>query len=156
MDEGYTPVTASIEPPPEEVSELARQFRSVNSARDVRELARTILAAPLRSGEVERFRPGMSIEETRSMNTDMLTRILINTAVDAAGGDKAARADIIKLAGYAPPREATVTLNLPTIVDDLTLPVKAPDKPVLPQEVEEDAQHVRRSSEALRGRGRGL
>ena len=104
----------------EQVEADKAKVKRANDKRDMQRLIRTVLASPLTDGpmlEVDGKRP---LDSFKKKNSDVQTRIIINAALDAAAGDDKARAFIFKYGGYEPVKEQSLTVELPTFVDDMT------------------------------------
>ena len=87
--------------------------------RDVRLLIRTVMSTPLKDGPVTEVDGKISIAELSKKNLDVQTRIILTMAGQAAGGDPKSAEFLFKYAGYTPPTEQNVTVNLPRIINDL-------------------------------------
>lgn len=113
----------------EELMREVERVRKRNDRRDVQRLIRAVLASPVKDGPVTEVDGERSVESFKKQNTDMQTRILLNTAIDAAAGDAKARDFLFKYAGFEPVKEQTVTVDMPTFIDDMGDPEELPDGP---------------------------
>lgn len=113
----------------EELMREVERVRRRNDRRDVQRLIRAVLASPVKDGPVAEVDGERSVESFKKQNTDMQTRILLNTAIDAAAGDAKARDFLFKYAGFEPVKEQTVTVDMPTFIDDMGEPEEMPDGP---------------------------
>lgn len=105
------------------------RVRRRNDRRDVQRLIRAVLTSPMKDGPTVEVDGERSIESFKRQNTDMQTRILLNTAIDAASGDAKARDFLFKYAGFEPVKEQSVTVDMPTFIDDMGEPEEVPDGP---------------------------
>lgn len=111
----------------EQIARDVAKVKRTNDRRDMQRLIRTVLASPLSSnGEVLRVDGERSIESFKKKNTDVQTRIVINAALGAASGDAKARDFIFKYGGFEPVKEQSVSVDLPTFVDDMGEPEPVP------------------------------
>ena len=107
----------------EQIARDVAKVKKANDRRDMQRLIRMVLASPVNSDEEMQVVDGKkSIESFKKKNTDMQTRIIINTAVDAAKGDAKAREFIFKYGGLEPVKEQQITVDIPTFVDDISGP----------------------------------
>ena len=90
--------------------------------RDMKELIHLVLESPLRDGEVVEADGEMSMETLSKKNTDVRTRIIMQMSFQASSGDPKSAEFLFKYGGYTPAVEQNVTLNIPQIIDDMTLP----------------------------------
>ena len=98
----------------------AEQISKERAKRDVREIAMLILDKPMKEkGAVVDIEDKGSIEALMKSNTDVKTRILMRMAGAAMNGDIKAAEFIMKYSGNEPAKEANLTVNLPTIIDDM-------------------------------------
>lgn len=101
----------------EELSSLDKRRRK----RDLRELIDVILETPLKKKGDIMFADGeISLEQLSKENTDVQTRIIMAIARNAAGGDVKSAEFLMRFAGKEPPRQQHLTMELPTIIDDMT------------------------------------
>ena len=97
------------------------KVKKTNDRRDLQRLIRMVLSSPLNDDdEILEVDGKRSIEAFKKKNTDMQTRIIINTAVDAAKGDAKAREFIFKYGGLEPVREQQITVDIPSFIDDIS------------------------------------
>lgn len=113
----------------EELMREVERVRRRNDRRDVQRLIRAVLASPVKDGPTVEVDGERSVESFKKQNTDMQTRILLNTAIDAAAGDAKARDFLFKYAGFEPVKEQAVTVDMPTFIDDMGEPEEMPDGP---------------------------
>lgn len=107
----------------EQIARDVAKVKKANDRRDMQRLIRMVLASPVNSDEEMQVVDGKrSIESFKKKNTDMQTRIIINTAVDAAKGDAKAREFIFKYGGLEPVKEQQITVDIPTFIDDISGP----------------------------------
>lgn len=101
-------------------TKTAEQISKERAKRDVREIAMLILDKPMKEkGVVVDIEDKGSIEALMKANTDVKTRILMRMAGAAMNGDIKAAEFIMKYSGNEPTKEANLTVNLPTIIDDM-------------------------------------
>lgn len=90
---------------------------------DLKEIVQLILDAPVKKrGALARVTDDISMEELVKENTDVKTRIFIRLAGAAMNGDIKAAELIMRYAGLEPVKEANLTVTMPTIIDDMSLP----------------------------------
>ena len=101
----------------EEVKKIMRARRT----QDLKEVINLILNSPLKNkGEIVQVDGEISLEELSRSNTDVQTRIIMQMAKDAATGEVRSAEFLMKYAGKEPPKQQQITMDLPTIVDDMT------------------------------------
>lgn len=101
-------------------AKTAEQISKERAKRDIREIAMLILDKPMKEkGTVVDIEDKNSIESLMKANTDVKTRILMRMAGAAMNGDIKAAEFIMKYSGNEPAKEANLTVNLPTIIDDM-------------------------------------
>lgn len=101
----------------EELSALDKKRRK----RDLKELIEVILETPLKKkGEVAFADGDISLEQLSKENTDVQTRIIMAIARNAASGDVKSAEFLMRFSGKEPPRQQHLTMELPTIIDDMT------------------------------------
>lgn len=101
-------------------TKTAEQISKERAKRDIREIAMLILDKPMKEkGTVVDIEDKNSIESLMKANTDVKTRILMRMAGAAMNGDIKAAEFIMKYSGNEPAKEANLTVNLPTIIDDM-------------------------------------
>lgn len=101
----------------EELSALDKKRRK----RDLKELIEVILETPLKKKGDVMFADGeVSLEQLSKENTDVQTRIVMAIARNAAGGDVKSAEFLMRFSGKEPPRQQHLTMELPTIIDDMT------------------------------------
>lgn len=98
-------------------SDTARRQRK---AIDMKRLIRLALDSPLKDGKVHEIDGRTPLMSFKQKNTDVKTRMIISIAGDAMKGDHKAAEFLMKYGGFEPPKEQNVTVELPTIVDDIT------------------------------------
>lgn len=88
---------------------------------DLKEIIKLVLQSPLKDkGEVIQADGEMSLEALSKSNTDVQTRIVMQMAKDAATGDVKSADFLMKYGGLEPPKQQQITMELPTIIDDMT------------------------------------
>lgn len=100
-----------------------KELESVRKRRetlDMKRLIRLALDSPLTDGKIFEIDGEKPIEFFKKRNTDVKTRMVLQVAVDAAKGDLKSAEFLMKYGGFEPPKEQNVTVELPTIVDDIT------------------------------------
>ena len=91
--------------------------------RDLKEIVQLILDAPVKKrGVIKELDGDISMEELVKQNTDVKTRIFIRLAGAAMNGDIKAAELIMRYAGLEPVKETNLTVTMPTIIDDMSLP----------------------------------
>lgn len=106
----------------EQISKDVARIKRANEKRDMQRLIQLVLASPMKDGEMKKVDGEASIESFKKANTDMQSRIIINTAIDAATGDAKAREFLFKYGGFEPIKEQSISVDRPIIIDDMTLP----------------------------------
>lgn len=93
---------------------------------DMQKLINLVLNTPIskKDGPIVEVDGERSFEEFKKAPVDIKTRIVLQMAADAMKGDARARGDILKYGGFEPIKEQAISLELPTIVDDMGNPVK--------------------------------
>lgn len=101
-----------------------REVQKVAEARrkqDLKDIIHMVLSSPLKDkGEVIQADGKMSLESLSKCNTDVATRIVMQIAKDAATGDTKSADFLAKYGGMEPPKQQQITMELPTIIDDMT------------------------------------
>lgn len=96
---------------------------------DLKEIINLVLNSPLKDkGEITQADGMISLEALSKSNTDVQTRIIMQMAKDAATGEVRSAEFLMKYAGKEPPKQQQITMELPTIIDDManrTTPVVA-------------------------------
>lgn len=96
------------------------QARGRREAIDMKRLIRLALDSPLKEGRQYELDGRTPLASFKQKNTDVKTRMVISIATDAMKGDHKAAEFLMKYGGFEPPKEQNVTVELPTIVDDIT------------------------------------
>jgi hypothetical protein len=101
-----------------------REVRAVSEARrkqDLKDIIRMVMSSPLKDkGEVVQADGNLSLESLSKCNTDVQTRIVMQIAKDAATGNTKSADFLAKYGGMEPPKQQQITMELPTIIDDMT------------------------------------
>lgn len=88
---------------------------------DLKEIINLVLNSPLKDkGEITQADGMISLEALSKSNTDVQTRIIMQMAKDAATGEVRSAEFLMKYAGKEPPKQQQITMELPTIIDDMT------------------------------------
>lgn len=96
---------------------------SKRGRRDLQNIISAVLESPLKEGNFEEIDGDRSLESMRKKNTTVLTRIIIQMAVDAMKGDEKKAKILFDYAGMAPVKEQQVAVDLPQFVDDMSLSI---------------------------------
>lgn len=104
----------------EQIAKDVAKVKKANEKRDMQRLIQLVLSSPLYEGEVSKVDGTRSIESFKKVNTDVQSRIIINTAIDAVKGDARSREFLFKYGGFEPVREQSLTMETPIIIDDMT------------------------------------
>lgn len=91
--------------------------------RDMQNMINAILNSPIKEGMTEEIDGIRSLESMKKVNTDVLTRIIIQMALDAMKGDEKKAKLLFDYAGFAPVKEQAVSVELPQFIDDMSLDV---------------------------------
>lgn len=108
-----------------ELSEKERIERDVekikrsNDRRDMQRLIQLALITPINPGEVTEFDGDISLNELAGMNSTVRSRIVLNAAFAASNGDDKARTFLFKYGGFEPVKEQSLSVDIPTFIDDL-------------------------------------
>lgn len=103
--------------PEEEVKKVMKSRHK----QDLKEIINLVLSSPLKDkGEITQVDGDMSLESLSKMNTDVQTRIVMQIAKDAATGEVKSAEFLMKYAGKEPPKQQQITMELPTLIDDMT------------------------------------
>lgn len=108
--------------------ERARRKRSRS---DLQKIIGLVLDSPLNDAPMEEVTGELSVQSLATMNTDMKSRIILRAALSAANGDLKSAEFLMKYGGYTPPVESEVSVDIPTIVDDIgsdPIPVEAAEE----------------------------
>lgn len=106
-----TPITNS------EVKSVMRSRRK----QDLKEIIHLVLQSPLKSrGDVMQADGNVSMEELSKANTDVQTRMILQITKSACVGDVKSARFIAEYGGMEPPKQQHLTMELPTIIDDMT------------------------------------
>lgn len=121
-----------------ELERLAKQRQK----QDLKEIINLILQSPLKEkGEVIQANGDISLQTLSKENTDVQTRIILQMAKDAATGNVKSAEFLMRYAGKEPPKQQQITMELPTLIDDITFretPVVASTLAHSEEEEEED------------------
>lgn len=102
------------------MAEETEKARRAREATDMRRLIRAALDSPIQDGKQYELDGKTAFSSYKKKNTDVKTRMILSIAVDAMKGDRQAAEFLMKYGGFEPPKEQNVTVELPTIVDDIT------------------------------------
>lgn len=109
---------------PKDKTETDAEVKKIMNSRrnqDLKEVINLVLNSPLKNkGEVIQADGVISLEELSKSNTDVQTRIIMQMAKDAAIGEVRSAEFLMKYAGKEPPKQQQITMDLPTIIDDMT------------------------------------
>lgn len=109
---------------PKDKAETDAEVKKIMNSRrnqDLKEVINLVLNSPLKNkGEIIQADGVISLEELSKSNTDVQTRIIMQMAKDAAIGEVRSAEFLMKYAGKEPPKQQQITMDLPTIVDDMT------------------------------------
>lgn len=108
--------------------------------RDVQNLIAAVLDSPIKAGAVEEVDGVRSLESLRKKNTTVMTRIVMQMAVDAMKGDDRKAKLLFDYAGYAPTKEQQVSVDLPQFIDDISMSVDEADVAVKFSEDKEETE----------------
>lgn len=122
----FRPTTDPSMTEAEQIEADKEKVRRTNDRRDTQRLIRMVLASPLADGPIMEVDGVTPIKKFEKQNVDVQTRILLNTAAQAMGGNDKARTFLFKYAGLEPVAEQSVTVELPTFVDDMGEPEELP------------------------------
>lgn len=109
---------------PKDKAETDAEVKKIMNSRrnqDLKEVINLVLNSPLKNkGEIIQADGVISLEELSKSNTDVQTRIIMQMAKDAAIGEVRSAEFLMKYAGKEPPKQQQITMDLPTIIDDMT------------------------------------
>ena len=118
---GDTMAKKKLDDGSETIMEEARRLGEERKNRDLKEIINYVLAFPFKSkGQVIDANGVVSLETLLKSNTDIQTRITMSMAREAIKGDVKAAEFLMKYSGKEPPKEQTINMNLPNIIDDMT------------------------------------
>ena len=101
--------------------EDVRKVMKSRQNQDLKEIINLVLNSPLKDkGEITQADGMISLEALSKSNTDVQTRIIMQMAKDAATGEVRSAEFLMKYAGKEPPKQQQITMELPTIIDDMT------------------------------------
>ena len=106
--------------------------------RDLQNIICATLESPIRLGEVEEVDGVRPLASMKKTNTTVLTRIVIQMAVDAMKGDEKKAKLLFDYAGFAPVKESQIAVDLPQFVDDIAVSVV--EKPHDDEDDDEDEE----------------
>lgn len=86
---------------------------------DLERIIRLVLNSPVEDGEVFTVDGKRSISEFRKKNTDVKTRIVLQTAVEAMKSSPKHIELLFKYGGFEPKKDDALMINLPLIIDDM-------------------------------------
>lgn len=114
---------------PELKEEMERTLRRRRRA-DFAEAVKTILNSPIHPGEVTDPDENLPLEDLVTRNVTVMTRMIAKHAMQAADGDPKSTDLLLKYGGYTPPAEQHLSMELPTIIDDVSVrrPIPRYDK----------------------------
>lgn len=87
----------------------------------MQKLIRMFLDAPIAvdRDEIKELDEKTTIKELHKAETDVKTRIILQIGLDAMKGDRQCAEFLFKYGGLEPIKEQEVTMNVPTIIDDM-------------------------------------
>lgn len=130
--------------PDEEVKKVMRSRRK----QDLKEIIDLILDSPLKNkGDIVQADGVTSLESLSKCNTDVKTRIIMQMAKGAATGEVKHAEFLMKYSGKEPPKQQHLTMELPTIVDDMTCRVTPVVASALVERDEEDEEEDEESKD---------
>lgn len=94
---------------------------------DIKRLIRLVLDTPTLTsskGPVMELDGKTSLEDFKGKNAMAGTRMIINMTAQAINGNVKAAEFLMKYGGFEPPKEERLTIELPTIVDDMSAPTE--------------------------------
>ena len=105
--------------PPRKITSSVAKRKSDKT--EIRELIQEILDSPIKKSPVVEVDGLRDISSFKNANTDVKTRILLQIAMSAMKGDKASAEFLMKYGGFEPAKEAKVTIDTPTFIDDIAM-----------------------------------
>lgn len=101
-------------------TEAVEEVLEERKLQDTAKLIEILLASPIKSkGAIKTPDSVLSIEQLAKSNTDVQTRILLSIVRNAVTGDVKSAEFLLKYAGREPAKKQDITLELPTIIDDI-------------------------------------
>ena len=94
-------------------------LKSKSNRDDIQDLIQAILDSPIKKSATVKVDGLRDISAFKGANTDVKTRILLQITMDAMKGDRASAEFLMKYGGFEPIKEAKVTVNTPTFLDDI-------------------------------------
>lgn len=94
------------------------QFRA-RERKDMKMLIRAVLDSPIADGEVEEVDGNKPLRSFANKNTTVKTRLVIQAALDAANGDDKSRRFLMDYGGFMPPKEQSISVDVPQIIFDV-------------------------------------
>lgn len=117
------------------------RIRKARETTDMKRLIRLALDSPLEDGMVFEVDGSKPLKYYKSRNTDVKTRMILQVAIDAAKGDLKSAEFLMKYGGFEPPKEQNVTVELPTIIDDITAKAMVRQEAAAPRAKGEDSEN---------------
>lgn len=106
---------------PETFEEEVRRVAEERRVQDLKTIINLVLSSPLKDkGEVTLADGNLSLEALSKSNTDVQTRIIMQLAKGAATGDVKSAEFLMRFSGKEPPKQQQITMELPTIIDDMS------------------------------------
>ena len=101
--------------------EEVKKVMKSRKKQDLKEIIDLILESPLKNkGDIVQADGVTSLEALSKCNTDVKTRIVMQMAKGAATGEVKHAEFLMKYSGKEPPKQQHLTMELPTIIDDMT------------------------------------
>lgn len=108
--------------------------------KDLQNIIGAVLEAPLKDGVMEELEGGRSLESMKKKNTTILTRIVIQMAVDAMKGDEKKAKLLFDYGGMAPVKEQQVAVDLPQFVDDMSVSITEVGRAMMNEDEDEESE----------------
>jgi hypothetical protein len=114
---------------PARIEKMARD----RQVQDLKDIIKLVLSAPVKEGEEIVEADGIiSLEKLSKANTDVQTRMVMQITKGALTGDIKSARFLTEYAGLEPPKQQRLSVELPTIIDDLTCrDASASESPVI-------------------------
>lgn len=114
----------SMAPSEVQVTTETNRVRNSRTKQDVQGVIRAMMSSPIRgdTSEVVQLDGKISIASLKGKSLDVQTRLLMGVLEQALAGDLHAVKLLFEYGGYEPPKQQNVSLELPTIVDDIPIP----------------------------------
>lgn len=105
--------------PPRKITSSVAKRKSDKT--EIKELIQEILDSPIKKSPIVEVDGLRDISSFKNANTDVKTRILLQIAMSAMKGDKASAEFLMKYGGFEPAKEAKVTIDTPTFIEDMPM-----------------------------------